>query len=142
MTFIAHKKLFVLTTLTVVLLITAQPLMAETRFTLNEIDNGYIMLNQETGVISVCTKTDTELFCKARSRELTQSDTKELSSKNTVSKEQSDSPKRPTKTLYYYFKEYYSEELQAKSSAFYGELTKRLYKMVDEIKALNKAPNA
>ena len=48
-----NKKLLVLAFLSFGWFFITQPSVAKTRFTLSKIDNGYILLNQETGALSI-----------------------------------------------------------------------------------------
>lgn len=125
---LAHSKSLFASALFAALLITAQMAEAQTRFTLSEIDNGYILLNKETGALSVCTKFGDELICDAASRE-----------QQSIDQEQPDAPKPEIKTLAYYFDKFFSADFQANSSAFFANVTKRLFDMVDELKAAYKA---
>lgn len=118
-----NKKLLVLAFLSFGWFFITQPSVAQTRFTLSKIDNGYILLNQETGALSICTKEGEELICDAAS-----------SDQQAGSKEVADTKANETQNLSAYFTQFFSATLKEKGSAFYAELTKRLYKMVDDIK--------
>ncbi|MEP3265574.1 MAG: hypothetical protein ABJM86_01285 [Hyphomicrobiales bacterium] len=129
--FIAHSKSLFTSALFAALLISAQMAAAQTHFTLSEIDNGYILLNKETSALSVCTKFGDELVCDPASRE-----------QPSAQQEQLDTSKPQVKTLAYYFNKVFSADFQANSSTFFANVTKRLFDMVDEIKAAYKATNA
>ena len=128
---LAHSKSLLVSALFTVLLITVQMAAAQTHFTLSEIDNGYILLNEETGTLSVCTQSGAKLICEPASRE-----------QPSAKQKQPDTAKPQVKTLAYYFNKYVSEDIQANSTAFFATVTKRLFDMVDELKATYKASKA
>lgn len=125
---LAHSKSLLVSTLFAAQLITVQMAAAQTHFTLSEIDNGYILLNEETGALSVCTQSGAKLVCEPASKE-----------HPSAQQKQPDTAKSQVKTLPYYFNKYVSEDFQAKSSAFFATVTKRLFDMVDELKTTYKA---
>lgn len=124
---LAHTKQLILATLCISLLFVATATQAQTRFTLSEIDNGYILLNQETGTLSICEKDGAELICNAASKPQKPAGDKKASGKNEV------------KNIDYYFNRLFSAGFQKNSSDFFAELTKRLFDMTDAIKEPFKA---
>lgn len=122
--FITHPKPIILMLLFAALLIAAKPATAQKRFTLSEIDDGYIMLNQETGIISVCVKSGANLTCNTISNY-----------QKTPIEAKIGPPAKQVQNLRYYFNQFFSLQFQAKSSAFFKQLAKRLFDMTDELKA-------
>jgi len=134
-----------------------QSAAAQTRFSLSEIDNGYLLLDQKTGVISICTrspaKPDSELNCATAPN-----DRKELEARlSTLEAELAtlreklaainaqdrraqavEKPASQEKNVQYYWRALFSEELREKISGFFTQSTKRLFEMVDAMKSAYK----
>lgn len=109
------------------LLMAAKPATAQKRFTLSETNNGYIMLNQETGIIFVCVKSGANLTCDTISNY-----------QKTPIEAKIDTPAKQVKNLRYYFNQLFSSKFKAKSSNFFRQLAKRLFDMTDELKEHHK----